>query len=66
MQLGVKITTSLAKEVMFSVALVCLSVYKQHYSKSYQQIVMKFSGRVRGGNMKKWLKYGGGLGLLDE
>ena len=44
------IVTSLAKEVMFLVALVCLSVClfvcEQHYSKSYERIGMKFYGRV--------------------
>ena len=34
--------TSLAKELMFSVALVCLFVCWQHYSKSYERIVMNF------------------------
>ena len=42
--------TSLAKEVMFLVILVCLSVCLfvcgQHYSKSYELIGMKFYGRV--------------------
>ena len=42
--------TSLAKEVMFLVASVCLSVClfvcEQHYSKSYERIGMKFYGRV--------------------
>ena len=42
--------TSLAKEVMFLVALVCLFVCLfvcgQHYSKSYERIGMKFYGRV--------------------
>ena len=42
--------TSLAKEVMFLVALVslsvCLFVCGQHYSKSYERIEMKFYGRV--------------------
>ena len=46
--------TSLAKEVMFLVALVslsvclsvCLFVCGQHYSKSYERIGMKFYGRV--------------------
>ena len=48
------IITSLAKEVMFLVALVSLSVYLfvclfvcgQHYSKSFERIGMKFYGRV--------------------
>ena len=43
------IITSLSKEVMFLVALVrlsvCLSVCGQHYSKSYEQIEVKFYGR---------------------
>ena len=50
--------TSLAKEVMFLVALVSLSVFLsvclfvclfvcgQHYSKSFERIGMKFYGRV--------------------
>ena len=41
--------TSLAKEVMFLVALVSLSVCLSvcgHYSKSYEWIGMKFYGRV--------------------
>ena len=44
------VITSLAKEVMFLVALVslsvCLFVCGQHYSKSYEWIGMKFYGRV--------------------
>ena len=44
------IITSLAKEVMFLVALVslsvCLFVCGQHYSKSYERIGMKFYGLV--------------------
>ena len=47
-------TTSLAKEVIFSVMLVCLSVYlsvclsvcEQHYSKSNERILIKFYGGV--------------------
>ena len=35
------------KEVMVLVAFVCLSVCKQHYSKSYEPIAMKFYGGVR-------------------
>ena len=42
--------TSLAKEVMFLAALVCLfvslSVCGQHYSNSYERIGMKFYGGV--------------------
>ena len=47
--------TSLAKEVMFLVALVlsaCLSVCGQHYSKSYEWIGEKFYGEVLGSTMK--------------
>ena len=44
------VITSLAKEVMFLVALVslsvCLFVCGQHYSKSYERIEMKFYGGV--------------------
>ena len=51
-----EIFTSLAKEVMFLVALVCLSVClfvcEQHYSKSYERIGMKFYGRVLSSTMK--------------
>ena len=45
------LATSLAKEVMFLVALVCLSVLsicKQHYSKSYKWIAKKFYRGARG------------------
>ena len=49
-----RVITSLAKEVMFLVALVslsvclcvCLFVCGQHYSKSYERIGMKFYGWV--------------------
>ena len=48
------IVTSLAKEVMFLVVLVslsvclfvCLFVCRQHYSKRYERIGMKFYGQV--------------------
>ena len=60
--------TSLAKEVLFLVALVCLfvclSVCGQHYSKSYEHIGMKFYGGVLGSTMKNWLNFGGDLGIL--
>ena len=46
------VITSLAKEVMFLVALVCLSVCEQHYSKSYELIGMKFYGGVLGSTLK--------------
>ena len=63
-----QIFTSLAKEVMFLVALVCLSVCLsvcgQHYSKSYERIGMKFYGEVLGSTMKNWLNFGGDLGIL--
>ena len=53
----VVIITSLAKEVMFLVALVCLlfvclSVCGQHYSKSYERIGMKCYGGVLGSTIK--------------
>ena len=48
--------TSLAKGVMFLAALVCLFVClfvcEQHYSKSYEQIRMKYYGGVLGSTMK--------------
>ena len=51
----VNVITSLAKEVMFLIALVCLfvswSVFGQHYSKSYEWIGMKFYGGVLGGDL---------------
>ena len=60
--------TSLAKEVMFLVALVCLSVClfvcEQHYSKSYERIGMKFYGRVLSSTSKNWLNFGGDLGIV--
>ena len=49
---------------MFSVALVCLSLCKQHYLKSYEQIATKFCGGVRGDKMNKYLNFDGNLGLL--
>ena len=54
-------------EAMFSVVLaclVCLSISKHHYSKSYKQIAMKFYGGVQGDTMENWLNSGGDLGLL--
>ena len=60
------IFTSLAKEVMFLVALVslsvCLSVCGQHYSKSYERIGMKFYGEVL--SRKNWSNFGGDLGIV--
>ena len=63
------IITSLAKEVMFLVPLVSLSVcffvYGQHYSKSYERIGMKFYGRVLSSTRKNWfLNFGGDLGIV--
>ena len=59
---------SLAKEVMFLVALVslsvCLFVCGQHYSKSYERIGMKFYGRVLSSTRKNWLHFGGDLGIV--
>ena len=62
------VITSLAKEVMFLVALVCLFVClfvcEQHYSKSYERIGMKFYGRVLSSTSKNWLNFGGDLGIV--
>ena len=66
------IFTSLAKEVMFLVALVslsvclsvCLFVCGQHYSKSYERIGMKFYGRVLSSTRKNRLNFGGDLGIV--
>ena len=67
---------SLAKEVMFLVALVSLSVCLsvclsvglfvcgQHCSKSYERIGMKFYGRVLSSTRKNWLNFGGDLGIV--
>ena len=66
--LGFFFFTSLAKEVMFLVALVCLFVClfvcEQHYSKSYERIGMKFYGRVLSSISKNWLNFGGDLGIV--
>ena len=55
-----KIITSLAKEVMFLVALVCLFVCLfvggQHYSKSYERIGMKILWRDPGWYSEKLIK----------
>ena len=71
----VVVVTSFAKEVMFLVALVslsvclsvclfvCLFVCEQHYSKSYERIGMKFYGRVLSSTRKNWLNFGGDLGI---
>ena len=58
------VITSLAKEMMFLVALVCLFVCGQHYSKSYERIGMKLYGGVLGNTMKNLLNFGGDLGIL--
>ena len=49
---------------MFLVALVCLSVCEQHYSKSYERIGMEFYGGVLGSTMKNRLHFGGDLDIL--
>ena len=65
---GPTFITSLAKEVMFLVALVslsvCLFVCGQHYSKSYERIGMTFYGRVLSSTRKNWLNFGGDLGIV--
>ena len=66
------LVTSLAKEAMFLVALVslsvclfvCLFVCGQHYSKSYERFGMKFYGRVVSSTRKNWLNFGGDLGIV--
>ena len=42
-----------AKEVMFLLGFVCLSVCEQDNSKTYGRILIKFSGYVRNGKRKK-------------
>ena len=55
----------LQKKLSFQLCLfVCLFVWKQHYSKRYEQIPMKFYEGVWGGNRKNWLNFGGDLRLL--
>ena len=49
---------------MFLVALVCLFVCGQHYSKCYDRIGMKFYGGVLGSTMKNWLNFGGDMCIL--
>ena len=53
---------------MFLVVLVCpsvcLFVYGQHYSKSYERIGMKLYGGVLGSAMKNRLDVCGDLGIL--
>ena len=55
---------SMPKEVMFSVALVCLlPVCWQHYSKSYEQLALKCYGGVQawGGKRNKLLDFNSNL-----
>ena len=58
-----------AREVMFSCELVCVFDCEQDNSKTYRQILMKFSGYVCKGKRKKWLNFVSDpdqyLGLLD-
>jgi len=55
-----------AKEVMFLLVFVCLSVSQQDNSKSYGQIFLKFWGHVRNGKNYLWFNFGGDLeGILD-
>ena len=47
------IITALAKEIMFSGVLVCLSVCcKQHFSKGFKWSAMKIYGGIQGDTMK--------------
>ena len=59
-----RLVTSLAKEIMFWGAFVCLFVCGQLYSKSYEPIGMDFYGGVLGSTTKNWLNFGGDLGIL--
>ena len=45
--------------IMFLVVFVCLAVCWQHYSKSYDQIRMKFYGGAWGGKKNELLNFGG-------
>ena len=62
--LKIYLITSLAKDVMFLVALVCLSVCGQHYSNSLERIGLKFYGGVLGCTMKNSLNFSGDLRIL--
>ena len=46
---------------MFSIALVCLLVCQQRYSKSYERIAMKSYGGVQSGERNKVLDFDSGL-----
>ena len=62
------IVTSLAKEVMFLVAFVslsvCLFVCGQHYSTRYERFGMKFYGGVLSSTRKNCLNFGGDVGIV--
>ena len=68
MALGFRHVLTYPEEVMFLVPLVCLFVCLyvcgQHYSKSCEQIGMKFYGGVLGSTMTNGLNFGGDLGIL--
>ena len=61
------IIISLAKEVMFLVALVCLFVCLFVYNitqKVMNGLGWNFSGRVLRSTVKNWLNFGGDLGIV--
>ena len=52
-----KVVVIPTQEIMFLVALVCVSVCFQHYSKSYERIVLKFVGGIQGDKRNRWLDF---------
>ena len=52
------VITPMAKEVMFWVVLVCLSLCKHHYSTSYERIATNFYWVMQGGTIKNWWNFG--------
>ena len=56
-----------AKEVMFLLVFVCLSVCQQDNSKSYGRIFLTFWGHVGNGKIYQWFNFGGDTeGILDS
>ena len=69
-RIKITIITSLAKEIMFLVALVCLFVCLfvclsvDNITPKVTPKVMKFYGEVLDSTLKTWLNFGGDLGIL--